>query len=160
LLGNVTLGWFYNDGDESIFGLRRISYSNIVATSGQCIMPQLLFIGTPGLPSCSLHAWPRRCAVLRIDQAACAYCYAIGIPAVKIGEQKYPKPPLLLARRGPPSNTPMPRPTPRTTVTGSRQQLWGIVGIAPADAPIEGLISSSQITGCSSEALRQFDFVD
>ena len=42
----------------------------------------------PGSPSCSMHAWPRRRAGLRIDQAARVCCYATGIHIVKIGKQK------------------------------------------------------------------------
>jgi len=54
-------------------------------------------------------------AVLGINQAPCTCCYAIGFSIVKMGEQTPPKPHLPLVRRGPPANTAMPQPTPRTS---------------------------------------------
>ena len=48
---------------------------------------------------------------------------------------KTPKPPLSLARRGPPSNTAMPRPTARTTLNGSSDG-WGTVAHVRRKVPI------------------------
>jgi len=63
----------------------------------------------------SLHGSPRPTyrAVLGLTKQACSR--TIGNPILQMGEQKPPKPPLPFARCGTPSNTAMPRPTPRTT---------------------------------------------
>ena len=63
---------FYIDGGEFIFGPRRISYSIIVAAGRRTVYFAAATADrhTPGSLNCSLHVWPRRRAVLKIDQAA------------------------------------------------------------------------------------------
>ena len=66
-----------------------------------------------------------------------------GISHCENGEQKLPKPPLPLARRGPPCNTAMPRPTARTTPNRSFDG-WGTVSHVRRKIPI-GYNGAAQI---------------